>query len=409
MKFNIDFKYVKKFTGNITNEIDRAIKLDKELSRKELSHWMTLPNFDQRSKIDEINSAANELKKREYLLVIGIGGSYLGTKAAIDFLGIDNGNIFFLGNNVDPQYFSEVINKLEGKDFNVNLISKSGSTLEPIISFGFIEDMLKQKYPDSYRDRVFVTTEKDSYLYSLSKKNGYRVIELDSNIVGRYSVLSSVGMLPLAFLGIDIESIMKGARAASKENSVYEYAAYRNSLYNKGLMIDILAIYSNSLLNFAEWWKQLFGESEGKEGKGLFPTSLLFTRDLHSLGQYLQEGKKIFFETVISFAKDVKITLPNNYEDRFDYLNGGDMASINRDAMFSVMEAHYKGGTPIIHIEIEEKNEYALGFLIYFFQKTCALSSSLLNVNPYDNRGVNNYKDSLNLKLTNKSNIKNTD
>lgn len=409
MKFNIDFKYAKKFVGNISNEIDRAMKLDKELSKKELSHWMTLPNFDQSSKIDEIDSAANELKKRKHLLVIGIGGSYLGTKAAIDFLGVDNDNIFFLGNNVDPQYFSEVMNKLDGKDFNVNVISKSGSTLEPIISFGFIENILKQKYPNSYQDRIFVTTERDSYLYSLSKKNGYKVIELDNNIVGRYSVLSSVGMLPLAFLGVNINNIMKGARAASKESSVYKYAAYRYSLYNSGLMVDILAIYSNSLLHFAEWWKQLFGESEGKEGKGLFPTSLLFTRDLHSLGQYLQEGKKMFFETVLSFKKDKEITLPNNYSGNFNYLNGKDISSINRDAMFSVMDAHYKGGTPVIHIEIEEKSEYSLGFLLYYFQKSCALSSSLLDVNPYDNRGVNDYKDSLKSKLLNKHSIKNVD
>ena len=361
------------------------IKVDK------YSAWMNLP-FSKR--VDEINGIANKIKKdSDILVVVGIGGSYLGAKAGLEFCckGRSFDKVLFLGNNLDPQYYENVLKQLENKRFSINVVSKSGATLEPLVAFHILEQLLIEKYGDSAKDRIYITTEKMSNpLYQQTKDKGYHLIEMENNLVGRYSVLSVVGLLAFAFVGMDISAILEGAKTVNRDD-VIRYSACRKALYRMGKRIEIFVTYENSLTYFSEWCKQLFGESEGKDSKGIFPSSVMFTTDLHSLGQYIQEGEKMFFETTISAQHQGKVILPK-IEGHLAPLSGKSISEINNEAMKSTIDAHTEGGVPNIHISIEKRDEFHLGQLFYFFQTSCVIGSGLMGVNPYDNEGVNVYK-----------------
>lgn len=376
--------------------------------------WVDLPvNYDK-DEFERIKKAAAKIKSdSEVLIVIGIGGSYLGARAAIEALKStlynslkkDTPEIYFVGNSISPTYLSEVISLVEGRDFSVNIISKSGTTTEPALAFRVFRDLLAERYgEDGAKGRIYATTDKArGTLKELSDKMGYETFVIPDDVGGRYSVLTAVGLLPIACAGCDIDALMKGAAAAREEykdfdidkNTCYKYAALRNILYKKGKSVEMLISYENSFAMMAEWFKQLFGESEGKDGKGLYPSSAMFSTDLHSMGQFVQDGSRVMFETVIQFAKPQKELFlkdePAN-ADGLNFLSNQNMSVVNRKAFEGTVIAHTEGGVPNIVLEVPELNEYELGFMIYFFEKACAISGYLLGVNPFDQPGVESYK-----------------
>lgn len=394
-----------------------------------LHGWMNLPtNFDK-EEFARIEKAAKKIQKdSDVLVVIGIGGSYLGARAVIETLTSTFYNmlpdkqrktpqIFFAGNNMSPNYINDLLECIEKKDISINVISKSGTTLEPAMAFRIFREYLESKYGiDEARKRIYVTTDKTKgALKTLSNEEEYETFVIPDNIGGRYSVLTAVGLLPIAVAGVDIKRLMEGARNAQekyneedlKYNDCYKYAVIRNILYNQNKTTEILVNYEPKMLYFTEWWKQLYGESEGKEGKGIFPAGTIFTTDLHSLGQYIQEGKRNLFETVINIEKsktNIKLKADEDDIDGLNYLEGKDLDYVNHKAMEATIEAHVSGDVPNVVINMERIDEENLGELIYFFELACAISGKLLGVNPFNQPGVEKYKKNM-FKLLGKPGI----
>lgn len=393
------------------------VLMDKSGPGNDFLGWVDLPvNYDK-EEFERVHQAAEKIKSdSDVLIVIGIGGSYLGAKAAIEMLShtFYNGlskekrktpEIYFLGQNISGDYMNDLLEVIEGKDVSVNVISKSGTTTEPAVAFRVMKDYLEKKYGrEGAAKRIYATTDKErGALKSLSNAEGYETFVVPDDVGGRFTVLTPVGLLPIAVAGIDIDLMMKGAQKARedyskdsvKENQCYAYAAARTALYNKGKEIEILVNYEPALTYFSEWWKQLFGESHGKDGKGLFPASVNFSTDLHSMGQYIQDGRRNIFETVINVGKmNSSFTIEAN-EDNLDGLNflaGKTMDEVNKNAFKGTLLAHVDGGVPNIVINLEDKKEESFGYMVYFFELSCAISGYMLGINPFDQPGVEAYK-----------------
>ncbi|HWO77214.1 MAG TPA: glucose-6-phosphate isomerase [Bacillus sp. (in: firmicutes)] len=379
--------------------------------------WIDLPEKYDKDEFNRIQKAAEKIKgDSDVLLVIGIGGSYLGARAAIEMLNHSFYNVLskedrqtpqviFLGNNISSTYMKDVMDLLQNKDFSINVISKSGTTTEPAIAFRIFRKLLIEKYgKEEAAKRIYATTDKaKGALKTVADENGYETFVIPDDVGGRYSVLTAVGLLPIAVSGANIEDMMKGARKAQedysksdlKDNQAYQYAAVRNILYNKGKTVELLVNYEPGLQYFSEWWKQLFGESEGKDQKGIYPSSANFSTDLHSLGQYIQEGRRDLFETVINVTTprhELTIEAEENDLDGLNYLAGETVDFVNKKAFQGTLLAHTDGGVPNLVVEIPKMDEYTFGYLVYFFEKACAMSGYLLGVNPFDQPGVEAYK-----------------
>ena len=376
--------------------------------------WVTLPVDYDKDEFARIKAAAERIKKScDILVVIGIGGSYLGARAAIEFvksplynnLKKDTPDIYFAGNNISSTALTELLSICEGKDVCVNVISKSGTTTEPAIAFRVFRNLLIEKYgEDGARSRIFATTDKaKGTLKSFADANGYETFVVPDDVGGRYSVLTAVGLLPIACAGIDIDAMMKGASEAKKDysaadldkNDAIKYAAIRNILYRKGKTTEILVGYEPYMLMLNEWWKQLYGESEGKDNKGIFPASVVFSTDLHSLGQYVQDGQRNLFETVISVENNgASFEIPHDDAnvDGLNFLAGKELDYVNKTAMLGTLFAHTDGSVPNIVLELEDRSAYTFGYLVYFFELACAVSGYMLNVNPFNQPGVEAYK-----------------
>ncbi|WP_243355640.1 glucose-6-phosphate isomerase [Bacillus litorisediminis] len=379
--------------------------------------WIDLPEKYDKDEFNRIQKAAEKIKgDSDVLLVIGIGGSYLGARAAIEMLNHSFYNVLskedrqtpqviFLGNNISSTYMKDVMDLLQNKDFSINVISKSGTTTEPAIAFRIFRKLLIEKYgKEEAAKRIYATTDKaKGALKTVADENGYETFVIPDDVGGRYSVLTAVGLLPIAVSGANIEDMMKGARKAQedysksdlKDNQAYQYAAVRNILYNKGKTVELLVNYEPGLQYFSEWWKQLFGESEGKDQKGIYPSSANFSTDLHSLGQYIQEGRRDLFETVINVTTprhELTIEAEENDLDGLNYLAGETVDFVNKKAFQGTLLAHTDGGVPNLVVEIPKIDEYTFGYLVYFFEKACAMSGYLLGVNPFDQPGVEAYK-----------------
>ena len=376
--------------------------------------WVTLPRDYDKEEFARVQAAAERVKKNsDVFVVIGIGGSYLGARAAIEYLKSDRYNdlkkdtpdIYFTGNSISSTALSELVSICEGKDVSINMISKSGTTTEPAIAFRVFRELLEKKYgKEGARERIFCTTDRQKgTLKQLADKEGYETFVVPDDVGGRYSVLTAVGLLPIAVAGADIKALMKGAQNAMErftdpdpaKNDCYKYAAIRNILYNKGKTTEVMVSYEPRYTMMNEWWKQLFGESEGKDQKGLFPASVIFSTDLHSLGQYIQDGRRNLFETVVQIKQPkYEITLGTDPEDvdGLNYLQGQTMAFVNEKAYQGTLLAHNDGGVPNVVLEADDFSEETLGELIYFFEKACAISGNLLGVNPFDQPGVESYK-----------------
>ena len=376
--------------------------------------WVHLPEQYDREEFRRIQAAAKKIQSdSQALVVIGIGGSYLGARGVIECLCSPNynlkkkntPNIYFVGNGLDNDQLAEVEELLEGQDFSVNVISKSGTTTEPAVAFRFFRRLLEEKYgAEAAAGRIYATTDRQKgALKALATAEGSESFVVPDDIGGRYSVLTAVGLLPIAVAGIDIEQLMAGAKsmmdtcaaADMEKNPAWQYAGARYELQHRGLEIEVLACFDPFFRFMAEWWKQLYGESEGKEDKGLFPASVEYTADLHSMGQYLQEGRRNMFETVVRFAPRAdELTVPYDEEngDGLNFLAGKTMSDLKQQAMDGTLLAHVEGGVPNIRISCGERNAFTLGELIYFFCYACGLSGYLLDVNPFDQPGVEAYK-----------------
>lgn len=380
----------------------------------EFTGWVNLPEQYDREEFARIQAAAKRIQmSSQALVVIGIGGSYLGARGVIEclcspnynLLKKDTPNIYFVGNGLDGDQLREVQELLEGQDFCINVISKSGTTTEPAVAFRFFKKMLEEKYgAEEAAKRIFATTDrKKGALKTLADKMGYETFVVPDDIGGRYSVLTAVGLLPIAVAGVDIQALMAGAaemmqtcrQETMENNPAWQYAGARYELHHRGKSIEVLACYDPCFRFMAEWWKQLYGESEGKEGKALFPASVEFTADLHSMGQYLQEGQRNMLETVVRFApagNAPQVPYDDEDGDGLNFLAGKDMDFLKQQAMDGTALAHVAGGVPNIRLDFDVRNAHTLGELIYFFEYACGLSGYLLDVNPFDQPGVEAYK-----------------
>ncbi|GAK31485.1 glucose-6-phosphate isomerase [Weissella oryzae SG25] len=382
----------------------------------EYSDWLHLPSNYDRKEFARIQKAAKQIQSdSKVLVVIGIGGSYLGARAATDFLNDYFSNMYpedqrefpqvlFAGNSISPQYLNSLIKVIGDRDFSVNIISKSGTTTEPAIAFRIFKAMLEKKYGQAgARQRIYATTDaKRGALKSLADAEGYEEFVVPDGVGGRFSVLTAVGLLPIAASGADIEQLMAGAAAGEaayasadlNENLAYQYAAYRNILYRKGYTTELLINYEPTLVQFGEWWKQLQGESEGKDGKGIFPATGNFSTDLHSFGQYIQDGRRNLFETLVRVTEPLSdVVIPEaDADDGLAYLEDKTMSYVNRRASEGTMLAHVDGGVPNMIVELDQQNEFALGQMIYFFEAAVAISGYLNGINPFDQPGVEGYK-----------------
>ncbi len=377
--------------------------------------WVDLPKNYNQEEFARIQAAARKIQRQsQVLVVIGIGGSYLGARAVIDLLRSPNYNlkkkdtpdIFCVGNGLCTDYMLEIMELIGDRDFSVNVISKSGTTTEPAVAFRIFKGMLEKKYgKEGARERIYATTDKArGALKGLADAEGYEEFVVPDDIGGRFSVLTAVGLLPIAVAGIDIGALMGGARQAMEElsaggldNPAWQYAAARNALEEGGKWVEMLAGYEPRFRFFAEWWKQLYGESQGKEGKGMLPASLEYTADLHSMGQYIQEGRRIMSETVVTFTPHGRFDIPDDPEniDGLNFLSGKPLSFVADKAMRGVMLAHVDGGVPNVLIQMPEICENSVGYLIYFFEYVCGLSGHLLKINPFDQPGVEAYKSNM--------------
>lgn len=382
--------------------------------------WLNLPVDYDKDEFARIKAAAKKIMSdSEVLVVLGIGGSYLGARAAIEFLnhnffnllGADQRKapqIFFAGDSLSSSYLHDLLDIIGDRDFSVNVISKSGTTLEPAMAFRIFKQKLEEKYgKEGARERIYATTDRaKGALKTLADDEGYEEFVVPDDIGGRFSVLTAVGLLPIAAAGVDIDQLMRGAADAReayadadlKKNEAYQYAAMRNILFRKGYNIELLENYEPSLVYFGEWWKQLMGESEGKDGKGIYPSSANFTTDLHSLGQYIQEGRRALMETVINVENpnhDIDVPMDDRNLDGLNYLKGKTMDYANKKACQGVVLAHTDGGVPEMIVNIPDQSEYTLGYLIYFFEIAVAISGYLNGVNPFNQPGVEAYKQNM--------------
>ncbi len=421
MSVKLNEKYL---SGFITEEEISSFKSAANLAHEQLlggtgagndfHGWLNLPENYDKEEFARIKIAAEKIKQNsDILVVIGIGGSYLGARAAIEFvksplyndLKKDTPNIYFAGNNISPTALTELLSICEGKDISVNVISKSGTTTEPAVAFRVFKALLTEKYGvEGARERIFVTTDKArGTLKHFSDEAGFETFVVPDDVGGRYSVLTAVGLLPIACAGIDIDALMAGAASAMKDfrnndlntNIAMRYAAIRNALLRNGKSTEILVGYEPYMLMLNEWWKQLYGESEGKEGKGIFPASVIFSTDLHSLGQYIQEGQRNLFETVISVKNPgASFIIPEDPAnvDGLNFIAGRELDYVNKTAMTATLLAHNDGGVPNVLLEVEDRSAGSLGYLMYFFEFACAISGYILGVNPFDQPGVEAYK-----------------
>ena len=383
----------------------------------EFSGWVDLPNTYGMEEFEKIKSVAEEIRNScDVFIILGIGGSYLGARAAIEMLSHNFYNelpeekrsgpkIYFAGHNISSAYLKELFDIIEGRDICINVISKSGTTTETALAFRIFREYMEEKYgKEGAGRRIYATTDKKSgALKKLADREGYETFVVPDNIGGRYSVLTPVGLLPISVAGIDIAEIMRGAKTAAEHladdsidnNPSYQYAAIRNILYSMGKTTEIIVNYEPNLFYFGEWFKQLFGESEGKGKKGIFPTSLNFTTDLHSMGQYIQDGRRDIFETTLNVEKSrEKILIPKDEADLdgLNYISGKTLDFVNKSAMRGTVDAHVDGGVPNLIINIPEISPYYFGYLVYFFEKACGMSGYLLGVNPFNQPGVEAYK-----------------
>ena len=415
----VDFSFAGIPTSEIIKYSEKVAKIHEEFQNKkndekEFLGWLDLPNNYDKEEFERIKKVAKKIQKdSEILVVIGIGGSYLGARAVIEslthsFYNLEKRNtprILFAGNNMSPRYILDLIDLIGNKDFSINVISKSGTTTEPAIAFRVFREILENKYGiEEARKRIYVTTDKaKGALKTLATEEEYATFVIPDNVGGRYSVLTAVGLLPIAVAGINIDKLMSGARFAKekysdsnvKYNECYQYAVVRNMLYLENKDIEILANYEPKLHFFTEWWKQLYGESEGKDLKGIFPAGVDLSTDLHSMGQYIQEGRRNLFETVLNIVntdQDVNIKPDEDNLDGLNYLTDKTLDYINKKAMEGTVQAHVDGDVPNIIINIEKLNEEAIGELIYFFELACAMSGKILRVNPFNQPGVEKYK-----------------
>ena len=421
MAIKLNDKYVSSFIGaheyqNVQEQVNTAAKTLREKSGagNAFLGWVDLPDSYDKEEFARIKVAAKKIQKScDVLVVIGIGGSYLGARAVIEFLKSplynnlkkNTPDIYFAGNSISAGALNEILALCEGRDVCVNVISKSGTTTEPAVAFRVFRTLLEEKYgKDGARERIFVTTDRaKGTLKQFSTDAGYETFVVPDDVGGRFSVLTAVGLLPIAVAGIDIDELMQGAASASHtyvdaditKNDCYRYAAIRNILYRKGKNVEVMASYEPFSAMFSEWGKQLFGESEGKDQKGIFPASVVFSTDLHSLGQFIQDGTRSMFETVIDIADTGDaFAIPNDPAniDGLNFLSGMDLNEVKRKAMQGTILAHVDGGVPNLVIELDKRNAFTLGEMIYFFELACAISGYMLGVNPFDQPGVESYK-----------------
>ena len=424
MSIKLNTSYLKGFVGEnefaaIAPQIIAAHEMltNKSGLGSDFTGWVDLPVHYDKEEFARIKKSAQKIiSDSEVLLVVGIGGSYLGARAVIEAiksplynnLKKDTPEIYFLGNSISSTYFREVLSLCEGKDFSVNVISKSGTTTEPAIAFRVLKEMLEKKYgKEGAKGRIYATTDKaKGTLKELADAEGYETFVVPDDVGGRYSVLTAVGLLPIACAGIDIDKLMQGAQDAHKayadpdieKNDCYKFAAVRNILLRKSRTTEITVAYEPYMWCFGEWIKQLFGESEGKDGKGLFPASMIFSTDLHSLGQYVQQGLRNMYESVI-WVKNAKIDQEIPFEesnaDGLNFVAGKKMQFVNEKAFQGTVLAHAQGGVPSVVLELDEMNEFTMGQLIYFYEKACGISAYVLGVNPFDQPGVQMYKSNM--------------
>ena len=407
MKLNIDHSFIKEEEIlEYKTELEKCHKMLHEGTGEgaDFLGWVNLKNNTE--ELLRIKKAAKKIRETsEVLIVIGIGGSYLGARAVIEALtnNFEEKKVIFAGNNASPDYLNDLLDFIKNKDFSINVISKSGTTIEPAVSFKILREFMEEKYGiDGSKERIYVTTDKEKgVLKSLAIEKGYETFIVPDNIGGRYSVFTPVGLLPIAVAGIDIDKILSGVDSAImkysnlENNDCYKYAIIRNILYKQGKKIELLVNYEPKLHFITEWWKQLYGESEGKDGKGIFPAGVDYTTDLHSMGQYIQSGERHLFETVIDIKNPYRNISFKSYEnspDKLEYLDGKTMNEVNHSAMKGTIIAHTNGGVPNIILEVDEINEYNIGELLYFFEKACGISGYLLGVNPFNQPGVEDYK-----------------
>ena len=420
MALKLNTNYLGSF---VTDEDMAGIRSQIELAAKTLHDgtglgsdflgWLHLPTGYDKEEFARIKAAAKKIQgNSDVLIVIGIGGSYLGARAAIELLKSpfynnmkkDTPDIYYVGNNINPTYLNEVISICEGRDISVNVISKSGTTTEPALAFRVFKKLVEDKYgKEGAKDHIFATTDKaKGTLKELSDTEGYETFVVPDDVGGRFSVLTAVGLLPIAVAGCDIDKLMEGAAKAEQDytadfdnNDCYKYAALRNIFYRKGKSAEMLVAYDPAFAMMNEWYKQLFGESEGKDNKGLLPTSVVFSTDLHSMGQFIQQGSRLMFETVMDIKKPKQDFFLEKDEANLDGLNflcGQNMSVVNRKAQEGTILAHTEGGVPQIILELDDTTEFSLGYLIYFFEKACAVSGYTLGVNPFNQPGVESYK-----------------
>ncbi len=424
MNLTFDYSQARSFVhDHELSQLEAAIQLaHKQLHQRsgpgaDFLGWLDLPTSYDRTEFERIKEVAAQIQEHsDVLLVIGIGGSYLGARAAIEMCSHSFYNqlpkekrnkpeIYFVGHQLSSSYVSDLIDLLEGKEISINVISKSGTTTEPAIAFRIFREYMEKRYgKGEAKKRIFATTDRaKGALRQLAEEEGYETFVIPDDVGGRYSVLTAVGLLPIAVAGISIDQVMEGAAAAAEayrnpylsENPSYQYAAVRQALYRKGKNIELLVNYLPSLQMFAEWWKQLYGESEGKDGKGIFPASVNFTTDLHSMGQYIQEGQRTLFETTLFVGEShrpIEIDEDERDLDGLNYLAGKTLDFVNKKAFEGTMLAHTEGGVPNLILHIPRLSPYFFGQLVYFFEKACAISGYLLGVNPFNQPGVEAYK-----------------
>jgi len=421
LALSFSYKYAKDFLdeGEIKTLIPEVFSAHDTLNNKSglgntFLGWMNLPTDYDKEEFQRIKKAAKKIKEdTDVLIVIGIGGSYLGARAAIEFLKgpfynsvkENTPEIYFAGNSISGSYLNDILSLCENKRVSLNIISKSGTTTEPAVAFRVLRKYLEERYGEKEAaKRIYCTTDRArGTLKALADQKGYECFVVPDDVGGRFSVLTAVGLLPIAAAGADIDALMKGAREASEDynikdfdkNPCYQYSAVRNAFYRSGKSVEMLVSYEPRFTMMAEWFKQLFGESEGKENKGILPASVIFSTDLHSMGQYIQDGSRILFETVVTIdkaGKDLVIEEEENDGDGLNFLKGKTMSFVNKKAFEGTVLAHTDGGAPNLVINIDNTDEENLGRLIYFFEKACAISGYVLGVNPFDQPGVEAYK-----------------
>lgn len=397
--------------ADVMNYQDMVQFLDKELKTLDMTGWLDYPQQDHEQLIIQIEAIAAEIRQEaDVLIVVGVGGSFLGARAILDALtpyfgrqmqGIE---VIYVGQNMSGAYINQLLKYIVDKRVYVNVISKSGGTMEPALAFRAMRQYMEGKYGSEASRRIIVTTDAEKgLLKQIADDAGYRQFVIPNTIGGRYSVLTPVGLLPVAVADIDIRALLAGARLASEEldiaelekNDAYKYALMRHLLYKKGYKVELLASFEPSLNKFHEWWKQLFGESEGKDKKGLYPSTVNFSTDLHAIGQFIQDGSPILFETLLHFKSiepDFIVHTDSRDEDGLNYLAGRTFNEINAISKQGTALAHAEGGVPVIQLELPKLDAFHLGYLIYFFMKACAMSALLLEVNPFDQPGVEAYK-----------------